>query len=187
MAQTAKVAIVPGNGGGDVEAANWYAQVRDDLKTVLGAENVFLENMPDPVLAREKYWILFMRDTLRCDESTIIVGHSSGAVAAMRFAEEYQVTGLVLVSAYSSDLGEESERVSGYFDRPWQWEKIKGNAAFIVQFGSSDDPFLPWPEQLAVAQQLGADLRKYDNRGHFMNSHFVEVVSVVKEFVQGRK
>jgi len=182
MTHKVKVAIVPGNGGGDIEASNWYAQVRDDLKTILGADNVFMENMPDPVLAREKYWIPFMRDSLLCDENTVIVGHSSGAIAAMRFAEEHQVAGLVLVSAYTSDLGDETERASGYFDRPWQWEKIKSNAKFIVQFGSTDDPFLPWPEQLAVAQQSGADLRKYENRGHFMNSQFVEVVNVVKSF-----
>lgn len=41
--------------------------------------------------------------------------------------------GLVLVCAYTSDLGDETERLSGYFTRPWQWDKIKQNAGFIVQ------------------------------------------------------
>ena len=35
--------------------------------------------MPDPNLARESVWVPFMRDTLRCDANTVVVGHSSGA------------------------------------------------------------------------------------------------------------
>lgn len=68
--------------------------------------------------------------------------------------------GIVLVSAYSSDLGDELEAGSGYFNRPWQWQAIRGNSGFILQFGSSDDPFLPWEEQQAVADALGAELHK---------------------------
>jgi alpha-beta hydrolase superfamily lysophospholipase len=34
-----------------------------------------------------------MRKDLECGEDTIIVGHSSGAAAAMRFCESYKVAG----------------------------------------------------------------------------------------------
>jgi predicted alpha/beta hydrolase family esterase len=49
--------------------------------------------MPDPCGASEKLWIPFLREELQCKEDTIIVGHSSGAAAAMRFAETYKVAG----------------------------------------------------------------------------------------------
>jgi predicted alpha/beta hydrolase family esterase len=68
--------------------------------------------------------------------------------------------GLVLVSAYDSDLGDSLEASSGYFNRPWQWQKIKDHSGFIVQFASTDDPFLPWEAQQVVADNLGADLHK---------------------------
>ena len=32
------------------------------------------QNMPDPYMARESIWIPFMRDDLKCDENTIIIG-----------------------------------------------------------------------------------------------------------------
>ncbi|XP_053783107.1 serine hydrolase RBBP9 isoform X3 [Desmodus rotundus] len=112
------------------------------------------KNMPDPIIAREIIWLPFMETELHCDERTIIIGHSSGAIAAMRYAETHRVYAIVLVSAYTSDLGDENERASGYFSRPWQWEKIKANCAHIVQFGSTDDPFLPWKEQQEVADRL---------------------------------
>ena len=35
-----------------------------------------------------------------------------------------KVAALVLVGAYSSDLGDSTEKASGYFDQPWQWQKV---------------------------------------------------------------
>ena len=36
-------------------------------------------------------WLPFMKDELGVDENTIIIGHSSGACAAVRFAETHKV------------------------------------------------------------------------------------------------
>ncbi|TFK08696.1 RNA polymerase II-associated protein 3 [Platysternon megacephalum] len=67
-----------------------------------------------------------------------------------------------------------------YFNRPWQWEKIKANCHRIVQFASTDDPFLPWSEQQAVANELNAELYKFPDRGHFQSSEFNELISVIQ-------
>ncbi|XP_073648716.1 serine hydrolase RBBP9 isoform X9 [Tursiops truncatus] len=136
------------------------------------------------VTARESIWLPFMETELHCDEETIIIGHSSGAIAAMRYAETHRVCAIVLVSAYTSDLGDDNERASGYFSRPWQWEKIKANCPHIVQFGSTDDPFLPWKEQQEVANRLEAKLYRFTDRGHFQNTEFHELVSVVKSMLK---
>jgi hypothetical protein len=45
--------------------------------------------------------------------------------------------GVVLVSAYTSDMGDPLEAASGYFSRPWQWDTIRQNAGFIVQVRTS--------------------------------------------------
>ena len=37
------------------------------------------------------------------------------------------------MSAYTTDQGDATERASGYFNRPWEWDKIKQNAGFIIQ------------------------------------------------------
>ena len=58
--------------------------------------------MPDPITARRSIWLPFMKDELGVDEQTIIIGHSSGACAAVRFAETNKVAGIVLVGAYTS-------------------------------------------------------------------------------------
>jgi len=66
--------------------------------------------------------------------------------------------GLVLVSAYTTDQGDDLEARSGYFNRPWLWDRIKSNVGFCIQLGSTDDPFLPWSEQQEVADGLAAQL-----------------------------
>lgn len=68
--------IIPGNGGGDVYRANWYGWLHRKINKTLNVE-CRLENMPDPVIARESIWLPFMHDELECDEYTIAVGHRS--------------------------------------------------------------------------------------------------------------
>uniref|UniRef100_A0AAZ3QYK3 Hydrolase RBBP9 n=1 Tax=Oncorhynchus tshawytscha TaxID=74940 RepID=A0AAZ3QYK3_ONCTS len=173
-----KAIIVPGNGAGDVERSNWYGWAKKQINKIPDV-TCLLSNMPDP--ARESIWLPFIQEELQCDEETVIIGHSSGAAAAMRYAETHNVFGLILVGAYTSDLGDENERESGYFSRPWEWEQMRRNVGHIVQFGSTDDPFLPWEEQQAVAEGLGAVLHKYTDRGHFQNTQFPELIDAMRK------
>lgn len=175
-----RAVIVPGNGAGNVEHCNWYGWAKKRINEIPDV-SCTLKNMPDPVTARESIWLPFMEKELRCDEETVIIGHSSGAAAAMRYAETRRVFAIILVGAYTSDLGDENERESGYFSRPWEWERIKSNVKYIIQFGSTDDPFLPWEEQQDVADGLNTDFHKYTDHGHFQNTAFPELIDAVKK------
>ena len=77
-------------------------------------------------------------------------GGPDDAEAALRLAETQKRRGIVLGSAGHTDLGEPNETASGYYPQgdkhPWQWEKIKANCGFIIQFHSDDDPFIPVAE-----------------------------------------
>ena len=92
-----KVVIVPGNGCYPVDDSNWYPSAAAQVRKL--GFSCDLKNMPDPNKAREKIWLPFMEEKLAVDENTIVVGHSSGAEAGMRFAETRKLRGLVLVSA----------------------------------------------------------------------------------------
>jgi len=64
---------------------------------------------------------------------------------------------------------------------------VKENVGRILLFGSTDDPFLPWSEQNEVATNLDAELHKYEDRGHFMNSKFPELIKAVTDIVKSAK
>ncbi len=175
-----KIVFAPGNGGSTTHD-NWFPFVQKSLEQ-RGFE-VVAATFPDPVLARESYWIPFLRDELKVDKDTVLVGHSSGAIAAMRFAEQYQILGSVLVGTYYTHLNVESEKQSGYFDRPWNWQAIKRNQQWAVIFASQDDPWIPVAEPRFIHEQLNCEYHEFTDQGHFGGDYykpeFPELVSAV--------
>lgn len=128
----------------------------------------FFETMPDSVIARKQYWFPFLENHVKAGENDVIVGWSSGAIAAMRYAEEHKLRGSVLIGPCTSDLGDELEKQSGYFDEPWQWQKIKDNNGHIAMFYSDNDPFIPGEQFEIVAKELSPEVIKLPNRKHFI-------------------
>ena len=153
------VVIVPGNGHG-CASANFYPWLAKQLRLIELRDGtklkVALQQMPDPDVAREKIWLPFIRDVLGANEDTVLVGHSSGACAGLRLAETDKLAGLVVVSCTPSDLDDENEAASGYYNRPWRWDSMVANVPKIVQFGSIDDPFIPIELQRSVADGITA-------------------------------
>ena|SRR5436190_8447480 len=164
-----KVVFVPGNGNSTIKD-NWFPHLKVGLES--NSIEVIAADFPDPDLARESYWIPFLRDELKIDENTILVGHSSGAIAAMRFAEQYEILGSVLVGAYYTDLGMEKEKLSGYFTRPFDWEKIRTNQKWIALFASTDDPWISIDHPRYMHSKLLCEYHEYNNQGHFGGDYF---------------
>ena len=84
--------------------------------------------------AREKIWVPYLQGQCACDADTIVIGHSSGAVACMRLLESTQLRGAVLVSACHTDLGDAGERAAGYYSRPWQVTQALFLTSIFVTF-----------------------------------------------------
>jgi len=62
---------------------------------------------------------------------------------------------------------------------------MKENTEWIVQFGSTDDPFLPFEdEQQQVANETQAEFHKYNNRGHFIQPTFPEIVQLIMKKIK---
>lgn len=176
-----KAIFIPGNGGGTPKD-NWFPYLKKELEK-LGI-TVIDQNFPDSDLARAKYWLPFLKQ-LGADENTILAGHSSGAIAAMRYAENNKILGSVLVGSYHTDLGNENEKASGYFDKPWEWEKIKNNQKWIIQFSSTDDPWIPIAEPRYIHEKLDSDYHEFTDQGHFGGDYhkpeFPELIDAIKK------
>jgi predicted alpha/beta hydrolase family esterase len=172
-----KVILIHGNGGSNSNSV-WLPYAEREL-SALGLE-VINRSFPDPDKARSSIWLPFIEE-LGADEQTILIGHSSGAVAAMRYAESHSILGSVLVSACYTDLGEASERVSGYYDAPWDWAAIKSNQRWILQFASPDDPYIPVTEPRFIQKQLGSKYFELPGRGHFQDATLPELIKAVRK------
>ncbi|MES2215558.1 MAG: alpha/beta fold hydrolase [Pseudomonadota bacterium] len=165
-----KVIFLPGNGGSTTKD-NWFPSVQKELEAA--NLEVIAATWPDSILARSSFWLPFLEE-LGADEDTILVGHSSGAIAAMKFAETHKILGSVLVGAYHTHLGIEAEKQSGYFDAPWDFESIKRNQKWTIIFASQDDPWIPIAEPRYLHAQLACEYHEYTDQGHFGGDYYKE-------------
>ena len=78
----------------------------------------------------------------------------------------------------------EKEKLSGYFDTPWNWEKMKKNQQWVVLFASQDDPWIPIAEPRYIHHHLNCEYHEYTNEGHFGGDYykptFPELSSVIR-------
>lgn len=173
--------LIHGNGGGN-PSDNWFPYLKKELEN-LGIKTD-APQFPDSDLARASYWIPFLKDTLKADENTIIIGHSSGAIAAMRFAEKNTIYGSVLVGSYHTDMGIEKEKLSGYFDSPWDWNAIRKHQKWIIQFASENDPCIPISEARYVHQKLSTDYYELPDQGHFGGDYYKDTFPEALEAIK---
>ncbi len=177
------IMLIPGNGGSHIDTDHWYSWVRNELREL--GYKVTAHDMPDPIVAHAGIWLPHMEAELYRDPNCIIIGHSSGGVAALRYLESHRLIGAIVVGVNHTDLDDETERESGYYSSPWQWSKIKVNAGWIVQFASTDDPYIPISEPRFIHEQLHTEYHELHDRGHFMvdnnpiNNTFPEIVDII--------
>lgn len=190
-----RVVIIPGMGCTPVQSSNWYSWFAQELKSrhPTAVKECVLRNFPDPYQCKESVWIPFLQNEIGLDEDTIVVGHSSGAACAMRLLEQHDqisfLKAVVLVAAAHTDLGEESERRSEYFNRPWNWEKMKQGASKIICFHGKDDPLIPVAEARYISKKMDCENFEYiemDGMSHFFQP-WTEILDVVDKIVNNNK
>jgi uncharacterized protein len=174
-----RIIYIHGNG-----AMSWKFAFSTWLKTELeksGFETVF-ETFPDSIIARSEYWLANLKDYINAGEKDVLVGWSSGAVAAMRYAENNKILGSVLISPSYTDLGDELEKQSGYFDKPWEWEKIKNNQKKIALFYGDNDLYIPQEQFKFIADKLKLQIFRIPDGKHFIEfSMFPQVLEYIKK------
>ena len=176
---TQKLVLLPGMGCTPVRSANFYGWLERAIETDERWKRKFsltLRDFPDPHQCRESIWLPFVRDELNADENSILIGHSSGAVACARYAEKYKVKGICVVAGYDDDLGDEAEKASGYFDRAWDYDKIRENTEFRICFAGVKDHLVPIEVQRRFAKNLEAKLVEFPKGGHFFSPTFEELM-----------
>ena len=174
MSQIKKAIILPGNGcpgeGTDLSSYGWYGWLAAQLQE--RGIHCKPSGFPEPLRAFEHVWKEHCINTLGMDSNTLIIGHSSGAACALRLMEDHKTAGCILVSAYDSDLGDELERESGYFNRPFNYQAMKSNTPFIHQFHSLDDHLVPVNFARNIANGLQGKVQYHESSddGHFNTS-----------------
>lgn len=114
-------------------------------------------------------------DKLDIGADDILVGHSRGGVAILRWLEqqpaEVQVARVVLVATNAgtiADMAVPSETNHGFYTQDgYDFEKIKSHCDNFVVLHSRDDKWVPYDAGVANAEGLDAQFLSFEDKGHF--------------------
>jgi len=150
----------------------WYPWFGEEVEK-MGYEFVapILPKAADPVIDE---WLAEI-DKTRPDKNTILVGHSRGGVAIMRWLEiqkpRKRVKKVILVATNSGRLKDKaipSESNYGFYTAEgYNFGKIKLHCNDFVILHSRDDKWVPFSAGEINAAGLSARFLQFDDRGHF--------------------
>lgn len=159
------------HGNDDSSKRHWYTW----LKTELDREGytTWSPDLPqanNPNLTRYNDFIFSNKD-FQFNEETIIIGHSSGAVAILgllqALPENALVNSVYLVGSFNQDLHAEGVHHEELFLVPFDFEKIKKKARKFIFVHSDDDPYCPLVQAEDLAQKTKGKLIVLKGQKHF--------------------
>lgn len=135
--------------------------------------------MPEPETPVIETWISKLQESIVLTTETILVGHSVGCQAVMRYLEtvpeEKRIAGMVLLAPWmkldQTTIEEEGEEVIE-IARPWMetpidFDKVKKISSKIIAIFSDNDDFVPLDQKDFFEENLGAETIVEHEMGHF--------------------
>jgi predicted alpha/beta hydrolase family esterase len=167
-----KAAIIHGTKGSP--EGNWFQSVAGELEA--GGFRTFIPQFPTPEGQTLTNWLRhFGAEVGQLDAQSLLIGHSVGAVFALRLLETLKtpISTVVLVSGFTGALGLpdydalNASFVAGSFD----WAHIRAHAENVICLNGDNDPYVPFEQGQEIADSLGVENCIVENGGH-LNAEF---------------
>lgn len=148
---------------------NWYPWVKQQLEN--SGYNVWSPDLPHaekPSIRRYNTFLLGNKEW-KFDKDTLIIGHSSGAVAILgllqAFPEGTIVDTCVLVGSFKDNL--DWDALNDLFVDPFDFDTIKKRAKRFIFIHSDNDPYCPLDHAKYLSQKLNGKLQIVPGQKHF--------------------
>lgn len=146
---------------------NWFQWLEAELKKK--DFKVWVPDLPradEPNIPRYNEFIF---KSWEFDQDSILIGHSSGAVAILGLLQELPenivVEKAILVAGFKDDL--DYPPVKEMFKYQFNWDKIKKNAKKFILIHSDNDPYISLEHGEFLREKLGGELVIMKDQGHF--------------------
>lgn len=129
--------------------------------------------MPTPYTPIVSEWVKELERVIDSPKETVLVGHSLGAAAILRYLEvtKDQILGAVLVSGpiemvEHNSKGKSLEKMRNFFDTPFDFEKIKRQCGSFVIIHGDNDTVVPFSHAERLSEALEGKLVTVPNGLH---------------------
>lgn len=157
------------HGTDDSSSSNWFPWLKKQLQKE--GWNVWVPDLPGadtPNIQRYNGFLLANK-SFAYNEDTIIIGHSSGAVAALGLLDELPVGAKIhsayLVGSFKDDL--DWPALHELFIKPLDFEDIKKKAKEFVFIHSDNDPYCPLEHAQYLTEKINGKLIILKGEKHF--------------------
>lgn len=164
--QLTRAVIVHGLSGEPQYA--WYPWAKSKLEAK--GITVDVPEMPNPDEPQLIDWLAYLQKIIGTpDEHLVLIGHSLGCVAVMRYLEslpeDTRVGKVILVAGFTDQIG--FREFENFFKKPLDFQKIKEKSLKgFVAIQSNDDPFVAEQYGTRLEEDLGAELIIKHAAGH---------------------
>lgn len=166
---------------------NWFPWLEKELRKI--GYKVWTPDLPgaeSPSILRYKAFIF---PKWKFDNESVIIGHSSGAVAAFGLLQEMQqdvkIDTVLSVAGFTNDLDWDPTRE--LFRYKFNWPLIRSRAQKFILFHSDNDPYVSLDHGKKLKKYLQGKLIIMKEQGHFSTStdskytHFPELLEKILE------
>ena len=151
---------------------NWFPWLKKQLE--IKGYKVWVPKLPGsdkPQLKQYTKYIFGNKDW-QFDSESIVIGHSSGAVAALALLNELPknsvINTCILVAIFEKNSpGGAWEPNTNLFNYTFDLVKIKKQAKKFIIFASDNDPYCPLLYAQNLAKELGGKIVVVEGAGHF--------------------
>lgn len=163
---------------------NFFPWLKEEL-IKKGCE-VIVPDLPDPEAPNPEEWTKALIEEVRSvDDETIVVGHSIGATAALRFLEAVEarstVKGCVLVAP---PWRIKDERFEGFFMSELDFDVLMWKSSRFTVIHSHDDKVIPFDHAKKCARVLHARLvERNEGEGHFQGERYPIILQEIERMM----
>ncbi len=157
------------HGTDDNPDVNWFRWLERELEKK--GYKVWVPNLPRADRPNVQRYLKFIRENKdwEFNSETIIIGHSSGAVAALgilqNLPEDVAIEKAILVAAFKDDL--DWDALDELFLEPFDFKTIKKRCRKFIFIHSDNDPYCPIDHAEYLSKQVGGELIIREGAGHF--------------------
>lgn len=147
---------------------NWLPWLKAQLETQ--GYKVWVPLLPEAEFPNMDRYVRFISSSgWELNSESVLVGHSSGAVAILgilqNLPKDITVKHAILVGSFMDDLGRDD--LKGLFERPIDYENVKTKAQRFTLLHSDDDPYCPLEHAEFLTKRLEGELVLQPGEKHF--------------------
>jgi len=177
---------------------NWWPWLKKQAES-LGLR-VDIPQLPGGENPQLPQWVKIIDELVGNEtENTILVGHSLGCDAILRYVERIlsinsdnsknnapTIAGMILVAPYFDET--DINDLKDFGGKPIDVQKVKQIVEHKVAIFSDNDPHVPLQEGVAYQQRVGSKIIILKNRGHFTQedgcTQLPQVLNAIKDIIK---